>query len=164
MGSFNAMSAFDSIDSAAVHPLGTLVEGPVGRKYRYVYNAGADTLAAGEVCCFHTTNTYGHITGTVATSMNNGTAGIAAGVAQAAIPTTKYGWLQTSGDGVQALTTDAGVAQGDYLVVNGGTSPDGTVDTMADGEEECVFAVALAADSSTTQTAGTYTLNAERNW
>lgn len=155
---------FGSFGTTQYHPLGYRVQ-VGGKTYRYAYNAGADTLAAGEVVGWYkTTPVYGHITGTVATFMDNGTAGLGVGVALSAAPAANFCWIQTQGVGEQALTTDGGVAQGDGLVVNGGTSPDGTVDTMADGEEELVFGWALAADSSTTQTAGSYTLNSERHW
>ena len=47
--------------------------------------------------------------------------------------------------------TDGSVAKGDCLVAH---DTDGEADTMADGEEEQVFAVALEADHGTTEECG----------
>lgn len=124
-----------------------------GKVYRWVYNAGADAITAGEVVgLFLTTPAAGHVSGTAATFMDNGTAGIAYGVAEGGITAGRYGFVLKDGITTVTITTDGGVAQGDRLVVNGGATPDGTVDTMADGEEECVFATALQDDASTSLT------------
>ena len=122
-----------------------------GGEYVWVHNAGADAIAAGDVVCwFLTTPAAGHVSVTGATALDNGTAGMVAGVAVGAISAGSYGFLLVRGITTVGITTDGAVAKGDRLVVNGGTTPDGTVDTMADGEEECVFATALDDDSSTT--------------
>lgn len=153
----------DDFDATQNHPVGYQIN-LGGQIFRYVYNAGADTLAVGDFVCFSTNSTYGNISGTVATCMHNGTAGVAAGVAQSAATTATYLWVQTGGKGRKALVTDGGVAEGDGLVINGGTSPDDTVDTMADGEEECVCGWALDADTGSAQPAGAYTVATEKNW
>lgn len=124
-----------------------------GKVYRWVYNAGADNITAGEVVgWFLTTPAAGHVSGTAATFMDNGVAGIAAGVAEGAITAGRYGFVLKEGVTTATITTDGSVAQGESLVVNGGATPDGTVDTMAAGEEHCVFATALQDDASTSLT------------
>ena len=54
--------------------------------------------------------------------------------------------------------TDGNVVAGDPLVIDGGGTPVGATDTMADGEEEGVCGFALDADSGTTQLLGSYTI------
>ena len=124
-----------------------------GQKYCAVYNAGASATAAGDVCCvFKTTPVQGHISTTSATMLDNGTAGLCAGIAVSVIAAASgYGWIQVAGY-CSNFTTDGGVAAGNALVVDGGTSVGKVFDTMADGEEECVFAFADAADTSTVGT------------
>lgn len=158
-------SPLTTIDTARKHPLGTRRTGAQGRVYRYGYNAGADTLAAGEIVGQHTNSTYGNVTGTVATFVDgSSTAGLGLGMALAAIPTTNWGWFQTNGPNDVDITTDTGIAEGDMLVVEGGASPDGTIDTMADGEEEMVIGVAIDADAAALQVAGTAVLSMDQFW
>lgn len=163
-GGFN--SPLTTIDTERKCPLGTSRLGASGRKYRYGYNAGADTLAVGEVVGNHTNSTYGNITGTVATFVDGAISsiGIGVGVAKAALPTTTYGWFQTDGPNDDAITTDGNVAEGDLLTVAGTTSPDGTILKMVDGAEEAVIGLAIDADSSTSQVAGTAILDMDRRW
>jgi len=66
------------------------------------------------------------------------------GVFQNAVTAGNYGWILVNGYG--EVRTDGGVAAGDYLVPH---SADHEADTMADGEEEQVFAFALEADTTT---------------
>ena len=66
-----------------------------------------------------------------------------------AIAAESFGYIQKGGFCAN-ITTDGGVAQGDSLVMDGGGTVGKVADTMADGEEECVFGNALAADASTT--------------
>lgn len=155
---------FTEFGTDQLHPLGTKADGPAGCSYRYVKHIGADTAAAGKWA--NMAATYGTVTMTAATAIINGvsTVALAAGVYQSAMTTNTYGWVQTSGPGQQALTTDGGVAAGDPLVIDGGATAVGVTDTMADGEEESICGWALAADSSTTQTAGTYYVSTERFW
>ena len=152
-------------DTTKTHPLGDKVQ--IGSKsYRYCYNAGADTLAAGEIVGQHTNSTYGNVTGTVATFVDGtSTCGLGLGMAMSAAPTLNYLWVQTGGANDVAITTDGSVAEGDGLVVEGGASPDGTLDTMADGEEEMVIGVAIDADTSGSAMAiGTAVLSMDKNW
>lgn len=164
--SIDAMSAFTSIDTTAVHPLGHRVTANGGCVYRYAYNAGADTLAAGEAIGFsQTTPTYGYISGTAADIIDGSSSvGIAMGIACAAVPTTKYGWVQTAGPNQYAITTDGNVAAGSALTMGGTTSPDGTLIPMGAGTEEQVVAHAIAADSSTTSAVNTIILNCDVRW
>ena len=64
------------------------------------------------------------------------------GVAQHAIAAGSYGWVVCYG--ICEAQGDGSVAQGDPIV----SHTSGQVDTMADGEEEGVFGVALEADGS----------------
>lgn len=164
--SFGFNSPLTTIDTERKHPLGTQRTGSQGRRYRYGYNAGADTLAAGEIVGQHTNSTYGNITGTVATFVDGAVSsiGLGIGMALAAIPTTNWGWFQTNGPNDTAITTDGNVAEGDPLTVAGTTSPDGTVLKMVDGAEEAVIGWALDADSSTSQVAGTAVLAMDQFW
>lgn len=152
-------------DTTKVHPLGYKVQ--LGSKtYRYCYNAGVDTLAAGEIVGQHTNSTYGNVTGTVATFVDGtSTCGLGLGMAMSAAPTLNYFWAQTGGANDVAITTDGGVAEGDWVVVEGGASPDGTLDTMADGEEEMVIGIAIDADTAGNAMAiGTAVLSMDKNW
>lgn len=68
----------------------------------------------------------------------------AAGIAISAIPANSYGWIQVSGPA--SCVGDGAVAFGEAVVQNG----DGTVDTMAAGEEHQVVGFALEDDAVTT--------------
>ena len=128
-----------------------------GKSYAYIYNAGADTMAAGDIVgIFKTTPAQGHVSTTAATMTDNGTAGIFAGVAVSAIPTVNYGWIQVAGYCANA-TTDAGVTQGATCVMDGGTTVGKVLDIMVDGEEECICFIADAADTAAVGTG--YLLN-----
>lgn len=135
-------------DKTKFPPLGTPFQ-QEGAWYAAVYNAGADTAVAGEFCSpFNTTPVNGHVSVTGATMLDNGTAGVMAGKCMSAAPTLNYFFVQCGGYASDALT-DGGVAAGEHCVMDGGTTPSGALDTMADGEEECVCFVADAADSGT---------------
>jgi hypothetical protein len=156
-----ANSPISSIDGAAAHPIGHEIKkrNSAGKvlKYRYVYNAGADSLVAGELVGFsQTTPAYGFISGTAADIVDgSSTCNVTAGMAVSAIPTTKYGWIQTEGPNSVAITTDGNVAAGSSLTMGGGASPDGTAIPFAAGTEEMIFGTANAADSSTTSAVDT---------
>lgn len=131
-----------------------------GRGYRYYYNGGADSTVVGDVAAVRGT-TFGYVSTTSGEGIINAaaTCAYAAGVAQAVIPNGYCGWFQTSGPGRVAIAvTDGSVAAGDGLVIDGGATPAGAVDTMAAGEEAQVFGYAITADSGTTQSADTYFL------
>lgn len=143
------------------HPVGFVAEDQYGREFMFVCQMGATSSAVGEWAQASTTATRGQVTRTAATSLVNAVSTVALGVGvfQSILAVGQYGWVQISGDGRKALAvTDGSVAAGDPLVIDGGATCVGATDTMADGEEESVCGWALAADSGTTQTAGTYTI------
>lgn len=157
------ISSFDYTSTSANNTLtaGMVAENEYGDRFMWVYNAGATTGAAGKFAgVFSTTPARGHVSMTTTTQVVNGvsTGGYSAGVFQASPATTVYSWIQISGIGVTAGVTDGGIAAGDPMVVDGAGSPDGVMETMADGEEENVAGYAFAADSSTTLAAGNYSI------
>ncbi len=164
--SVDMMSPKTSFDSTAVNPLGHRVVGNNGKVYRYAYNAGADTWVAGELLGFSQTGaTYGYCSGTAADivdSTSSATPGV--GIALAAIPTTKYGWVQTEGPNEVAMTSDGNVAIGSSVSMGGTTSPDGTLILTADGAEEHFCGMAVAADSGTTCAIGSIVLGCDKFW
>jgi hypothetical protein len=147
------------------HPLG--YKFVTGRDvFRYAYNAGADTLVAGElVGGSQTTPGYGVLSGTATDILDSSSStGIGLGEAMSAAPTANYFWVHTSGPSRNAMTSDGNVAAGTTLGMGGTTSPDGTVIPIADGTEENTIGYATAADSGTTCAAGTIILGCERWW
>ncbi len=162
----NNMSPFTSIDTTAVHPLGYRCESNGGIVHRYCMNAGADALVAGEIVGFsQTTPVYGEVSGTAADIIDGSSScGLATGQARAALPTGTYGWVQTKGPNIVAVTTDGNVALGSSLTMGGTTSPDGTLIPMGAGTEEMVCAHALAADSSTTSAVNTIVFDFDKWW
>ena len=165
---FAKMSGFTDVFTSATnipHPVGTVVFNQYGDRFMFVKQIGATSSAVGEWAAAATTGvsiaTRGFVTRTAATSLVNAvsTVGLAVGVFQSVLATDNWGWVQISGLGVTTLAvTDGNVAAGDPLVVDGGASPIGATDTMADGEEESICGWALAADSGTTQLLGSYTI------
>jgi len=120
-----------------------------GKRYVFCYNGGATVLAAGDnVGAFLTTPLYGNISRTDGTCIETTLAStcLCAGIAISAIPTVNWGWIQVGGY-CSNITTDQGVAAGDLMVIDGGTTPTFLADTAVAGEEAAVFAVADAADT-----------------
>lgn len=142
----NNSDAFTAVnDENARHDLGTtarVYDSTYGwRTYAYYKVADAVNVTAGMVVCYSTTM------GNVTPDISGGTStGGAAGVALGSVTATYHGWFVVGKGDYVLVNTDGGVAAaGEFLVPH---SVDGEVDTMADGEEEQVFAVATAADSS----------------
>ena len=139
----------DRRDTVQQYPLGALYEDPlVGTKFRYMkFTEGTAAVDA----------TVGHVViwdGAVADWTNtldvsDEAVTMPAGFAQAAFSNNEFGWFQTAGPNRKNITTDGGVAAHEKLVVH---TTDGTVDTMAAGEEHHVVGVALADDGTTTAT------------
>ena len=156
----NAMASV--VDSTPRYNVGQKVfDTATGRWFAYIKQVGATTSAVGEIAAGASSGTYGEVSRTAASSLVNAVSTVALprGVFQSILATNKYGFIQTIGDGrVTLAVTDGNVAAGDPLVIDGGATCVGAVDTMADGEEESVFGVAMTADSGTTQPAGSYTL------
>lgn len=158
---FRTTGQFSDFGTTQLMAIGTVQEDEKGNRFMYVKQVGATTSAAGEWAAAATSGTKGEVSRTAATSCVNAvsTVALAVGVFQSALATNSYGWVQISGVGVTALAvTDGNVVQGDPLVIDGGATPVGATDTMADGEEEGVCGYALAADNGTTQDAGSYTI------
>lgn len=135
-----------SNSSTQLATLGSLFTDNNGNLYRYVLLSATSACAAtqGSVAAIAdaTANAWDV---TVDVSEQIGTAtGRAVGVFQNSVTAGNYGWILVNGYG--EVRTDGGVAAGDYLVPH---SADHEADTMADGEEEQVFAMALEADTTT---------------
>jgi hypothetical protein len=151
MGTTGFMTIFPEGGLAGNHDsakatLGSLATDNSGNIYRYVLLSATSACAAtaGSVAVMSdaTANSWDV---TVDVSEQIGTAtGRAVGVFQNAVTAGYYGWVLVSGYGT--VRTDNGVAAGDFLVPH---SADHEADTMADGEEEQVFAQALTADTAT---------------
>ena len=113
--------------------------------YRYVKAYGTltgDALAAKNFVTYVGNAAIG-VNDFVVTNVS-GTVTAPAGVAISAIPENYYGWIQVGGPA--ACVGDGSVALGEAVVSNG----DGTVDTMAAGEEHSVVGFAREADAATT--------------
>lgn len=141
--------------SAPVMAPGTLVQynhATYGTQvYRYVQHKDAVTVTAGMVAVLASATGLNKVTNDVAGGSAIGTAGDAA-VPQMVVgvyvnvPTADY-YCYVLAKGVGSVKTDDGVSAGNRLVAH---TADGTSDTMADGEEEQTFGVALADDNDTT--------------
>ena len=120
-----------------------------GKSYKYVQFVDAVTYVVGHVCV------WANATGTAVTNDYAGGSAVSdlfpAGICMDVMTQNYYGFIQTSGDA--EVVCDGSVAAGEYVVADGAGNTDGTADTMADGEEEQVFGIALEADSGTPATA-----------
>ena len=137
------------ITSNSVVPLYTVgkvfeTEDAAGRwaAYKYVQYLDAVTYIAGQVMCWADT------AGTKVTNDRSGGTGIGtglepAGIGLAVYTQNYYGFMQIAGNAL--VIGDGSVAAGDFVVSH---TVDGQMDTMADGEEEQVFGIALDADST----------------
>ena len=116
-----------------------------GNHYWYV-GVVDGALTAGDVVTWATTSGY-------VTPADTSSAGLfPAGVAVHACPVGGFCFIQCSGVGTQDLTTDGNVAATNALQPAG--TPDGTAIPNAAGSEESHFALAFAADATTTLAAG----------
>ena len=144
----NLSSPLTYFGTSTLHYLGSLLYDTESAKvYRYSRAAAAmtnDVLAIGECTCADTGGWF-YVNNDMAGGTGLGT--FPMGVAISAIPENNYGWIQVGGLGYVSIT-DGSVAANDFIVND--TGADGGCDTMADGEEEQVFAMAIAADSGTT--------------
>ena len=126
-----------------------------GRGYVLVYNAGAATLAAGDVAGTYDSSgtTYGSVSGTAATILDcsdgTTTRSLVAGIVLASIITGSYGWLWYDGYGTHAITTDGNVAKGHGLICADGAVL-ATPNTTAATAHWMQFGQALADDATTT--------------
>lgn len=126
--------------------LGTVGRTSDGKQYKYVqYNAGVGAVAAvvGNVCYYLAPSGTSAGAITTVTSDLSDSAGLGAGVLQAVIPTTGYGWIQTKGPATITPALTAG-ADGNALTPVGAT--DGTLDVSALVTDSiCAYAVDASA-------------------
>jgi hypothetical protein len=126
--------------------LGTVGRTSDGKQYKYVqYNSGAGTVAAvaGNVAYYYAPSGASAGATTVVTSDLSDSAGLGAGVLQAVIATTGYGWIQTKGSATITPALTAG-ADGNALTPVGAT--DGTLDVSALVTDSiCAYAVDASA-------------------
>ncbi len=126
--------------------LGTIGQLKSGKKYKYVqYNSGAGSVAAvaGNVAYYYAVSgaSAGQID--IVTSDLSDSAGLGAGVLQAVIATTGYGWIQITGPATLTTALTAG-ADGNALTAVGST--DGTLDVSALVTDSiCAYAVDASA-------------------
>ena len=123
--------------------LGTVAWDNVGNAFRYVLNNLSDNVAIADGTCVYGTTVWGAVSPDFAGGQGITTNVVGVGIS--AIAAGSYGWVQISGYH-DKVKTDGAVAAADFLV---GHSVNGEADTMADGEEEQVFGIALAADTAT---------------
>jgi hypothetical protein len=135
-----------TIDSVPMEKLGAVVTLPNSdgymNTYMYVKFVDAVTYAAGHVL------TWANAAGTSVTNDRSGGASLSlgpAGVAIAIMTANSYGWMQVGG--VATCLGDGSVAAGESVVPD---TTDGKADTMAAGEEDLVFGIALEADDAST--------------
>lgn len=127
-------------------PLGTIYRAPSGKQYKYVqFNNGVGNVAsvAGNFAYYYA------VSGTSAGQIDIVTmdltdcAEVGAGVFQAVIADTGYGWIQTRGPATLTTALTAG-GDGDPLTPTGAT--DGTIDlTTAVTDHICAIAIDASA-------------------
>jgi hypothetical protein len=129
------------IDETPQFRLGAVGQVASGKKYKYVqYNSAAGAVAAvvGNVCYYYAPGGVSAGATTVVTSDLSDSANLGAGVLQAIIPTTQYGWIQISGSATITPALTAG-ADGNALT-------DGTLDVSgAVTDSICAYAVDASA-------------------
>ena len=118
----------------------------LGRKWRYCKST--DDVIAGD-CVFWDDAVDGYtVTRLAATALVGtplGSVVPCAGVAQGTITAGNWGYFLVAGKGT--VRGDGSVAAGDFIVVDGGTTPVRNADTAGAGEEHGVFGQALDADT-----------------
>lgn len=137
-----------NVDSTALYDLGRLYfDFNAGNVYRYVEG---DAALSGDTCADKQVVAWMDDGWEINNDVNVGLGVTAcAGVCISAITEAAFGWIQISG--MYDVLTDGGVTAADPLVIH---SVDGEADTMADGEEEQVFGVALETDHETIEECG----------
>ncbi len=148
----NAPELIDDTTANARYLPGQLIVKPsTGEMFKYVQNGGANTTVIAKLATWLTAGTRGVATMTDATS-TDGTLGTVYGVCgvwQKALVTLHWGVILCVSDYCDVYTDD-GVADGDYLVGDGGATHTFIADTAVAGEEHAVFGIARAADNDTT--------------
>lgn len=148
----NSPELIDDAETKPRYSPGQLIEKPsTGEIFRYVQNGGADTTVIAKLATWKTAGTRGVATMTDGSSTDGGLGTVygVCGVWQKAIVTLHWGVILVVSDYCDVYTDD-GVADGDYLVGDGGATHTFIADTAAAGEEHAVFGIARAADSDVT--------------
>ena len=126
--------------------LGTVHRAYDGKQYKYVqFNNGAGNVAsvASNVCYYYAVSGASAGQVEIVTMDITDSGGIGAGVFQAIIADTGYGWIQTKGDATLTTALTAG-ADGNALTAIGAT--DGTLDVSAAVTDAvCAYAVDASA-------------------
>lgn len=134
------------IDTTPKFTLGFVAQLQSGKKYKYVqYNTGAGAVAAvaNNVCYYYAPSGASAGATTVVTSDLSDSAGVGAGVLQAALTNGTYGWIQVTGTATLNTALTAG-ADGNALTPVGAT--DGTLDVSAlVTDHKCAVAVDASA-------------------
>lgn len=110
---------------------GDIYFAPAGKVYKFVkYNAGAGSVAAvaGNACYYYAPSGVSAGAVVEVTSDLSDSAGLGAGILQAAIANGSYGWVQIKGNATITPALTAG-ADGNALTATGAT--DGTLDVSA---------------------------------
>ena len=119
------------VDTSPAFTLGVNYEDQDGKKYKYVqYETGAGPVAAvaGNVAYYYAPGGASAGATTVVTSDVSDSAGVGAGVLQAALGDGQYGWVQIKGPATLTTALTAG-ADGNALTAVG--AGDGTLDVSA---------------------------------
>ena len=151
---FQIPGVLTSVYTSAVVPLGTTYEKDSGQAFMFLYNAGADSTAAGDVTGVYdsTGTTFGYVSVTAATLLDytDGTTirVLVAGIAMATVATTQYGWFWFRGYGTDTITTDGTAVKAQGLVCADGLKV-ATTNATAGTAHQSLFGVAYADDVST---------------
>jgi len=134
------------VDTSPMFTLGEIYHEQGGKKYKYVlHNNGAGNVAAvaGNVAYVYAPSGASAGATTTATSDLSDSAGIGAGVWQAAVGDGEYGWIQITGPATLTTALTAG-ADGNALTPVGAT--DGTLDVSAlVTDHKCAIAIDASA-------------------
>lgn len=146
---------FTANDVSPKYTVGQVFEGTdsSGRyaAYKYVQFLDAVAYIRGHVCA------WGNATGTAVTNDRSGGSNVGirtAGICLRVMTQNYYGFVQVAGIGL--CLGDGSVAAGESVVLD--TGVDGGADTMAAGEEDEVFGMALEADDTANDPLTTSTL------
>lgn len=135
------------IDTAAQHKVGSVGMTDDGKIYKYLqYEAGTAAISgvAGEVAYYFEDD--GPLTFKVTSDVSDCTGEIGAGVLQAALADTNFGWLQIKGPATLTIALTAG-ADGDSLTGTG--AGDGTLDLSVAAETDHICATCIDATVNT---------------
>lgn len=140
-------ATYSTLDEGNTPSLGDIFQGVDGKRYRFVlFNNGAGDVAAvagNFAYVYAPSGTSAGATTTVTSDLSD-SAGVGAGVFQAAPADGEYCWVQISGFATLTTALTAG-ADGDALTPTGAT--DGTLDLAVAGETDHICAHAIDASA-----------------